>query len=67
MALDQHIDIRVAGHFEDVTGDLDPGGLALRVVATRANLLDHDRPAGATRDVVRVARQHIEGTATHGP
>eukprot|EP01132_Coremiostelium_polycephalum_P022260 gene22259-biopygen12545 len=65
--LDDDIDFRVGGDFEDIVGNRNTGRLELRLWRTRGNLC-HFNPTPCTAgNFFSVTLKYVEGAATDGP
>src|SRR5690606_40327831 len=64
--LDDHVDLGVGDQLEYVGGNGGTGGVALRVGVTGGNLRNLNGAPGAPGDLLCVAFEYIEGTATDG-
>src|SRR5690606_2997261 len=64
--LDDHVDLGVGDQREDVGGNGGTGGVAFRVGVARGDLGHFNVAPGAPGNLLGVALEHIEGTATDG-
>ncbi len=64
--LDNDVDFRVVHDIEDVGGDRGRTGVALGIRVTSGNLRNLDSTPGTAGNLLGVAFEHIEGTATDG-
>ncbi|MNN33754.1 hypothetical protein D3C81_1475240 [compost metagenome] len=63
---DDDVDFRVVRHFEDVGSDGGAAGFGLRIGTTSGNLRNLDTTPGTAGNLLGVAFEYIEGTATDG-
>ena len=62
--LHQNIHIGVGGNFKHIRGGIDAGNIAVRMNTAVSNLLNHNRTASTTRNIVSVAGQYVKSAAT---
>lgn len=65
--LDDHVDLGIARYVEDIGGDGGRTGIALRVRPAGGDLRNLDTAPGTAGNLLGVAFEYIEGTATDGP